>query len=495
MSHENADINFQGPSGEYRPPQGRVPKDTSTYTSPNVGMGFADVDGLLADLETFKANLEVFYRNALNEMKSYTVLIDKANQELVRSHQMSYPNDDTPDSISFAEYIYNFSNSRATSSSYVNKYYEAKVRGPHGTNALDIAHVVMMTHSEVVRIQDFLEKYTGDIDEPSEFRIIELFQTWTQNSQGTIERFWQAFQAKAVAEIPEAEVAQLDEGKSREFQALFQSKLNIINRSISDIIGQLYKNWDEPSERFYNRVLGPSLSYNLKIGKKISQGVSTDTMPTLAQEANMTSFNFDSKLKTAMEDQLKRNRLFDTLTGNILNNIVQRDVYVRYLRQLSNKGKTIPNFFITQVFEEPEVIKTGSVNLVPKRKPTYETNASSDHSYITGVEDDGAHPQYLLRTGDKVEGTFEIDGSFYLNDADVSEMIYVKDGGPVVGSNYIDWENVGSADVRQAGDNYIPMNLEIADAEVLSDGKVRYTLSFEVESDNLSNYEFEIIEL
>jgi len=484
-------INYQGPNQNYEsyPDAGRQLSDapSSVYAA-----GYADINFLDDELDKFSIFLKDFYDQCVLVMHDYTLLLDTSDTVLIESHKMSYPADDTPESISFKEYIYNFATSVATSSRYVNNFYENKVRGIYGTNALDIAHVARITYLETKRIQDFLDSYTGEINEPSEFRVIEVFQDWLQNATSLFQGFREAFETKAIVKIPANELAQIDQGKSKEFQALFQSKLNVINGSIASMMGQLYKDYDSTSELFYNKVLGPSLSFKLKVSKNIASGLSLDRTPLLLQEAQASKIGLDNQFKTALGDQIKRNRLYYDYLNSLLQNILQRDAYVNYLEQLSQKGTILPRPFISQVGEEEsiqEALLETADNL------PYDVNASSDHNALTNREDEDAHPQYLSRSGGEVSGPVSITGDLFLNEANLSEIIYSKNGSPKVASGAIDWDNVSNNQVNSAGETYVPSDLAITDTRVLADGKIRYTVNFGIIDETITSYEFEIIEL
>jgi hypothetical protein len=497
-------LNYRGPNSKYISYPDTAPSDARKRNRNQNEKGdpgdptapYADVPFLLSQLDILSKRTKVFYDTCIGEMQDYTLKLDASDDILMNSHRMSYPEDQTPDSISFKEYIYNFSKSQSTSSSFVNRYYENKVRGIYGTNALDIAHVVRSIYSELKRVKDFLDKYTGEMDDPSELRTIEAFQDWTQDVESLLEGYEIAFQAKGIAGIPRGELDQIDETKSREFQALFQSKLNIINASLGDLISQLYKDWDHPSDQFYNKILGPSLKFSLKVSRSITSGINRDSTPLLFQEAEMTRLGLNSQFEAALSDQRKRNKLFYNYLERILQNMIQRDTYQRYLSQLASKGRIIPNPFITQLKDEPQLISS-SVDLMddPKRV-TFDVNATSDHNNLTGREDPEAHPQYVLKSGDVVSGSLEVYGDLVLNGNRLSNIFELQEDGTfAVRTSSIGWNNVRSSDLVKAGDTFRPKNLAIADQRLLADGKIEYTINFEVTEENVSSYEIEVIEL
>lgn len=485
------DMTYQGPPQEYKSYIDTI-SDKNVRKPSGYGTGYADIDFLLKEVTSLSQYSKQTYDICVLEMNSYTLMLDTSDTHLIQAHQMSYPDDDTPDSISFAEYIYNFSASQSTSSQYVNKYYENKVRGIYGTNALDVAHITRVIYSETKRILDFLAKYTGDIDDPSEFRIIEAFQNWVQDTKNILSSVRQILSQKAVTQIPEVEMAQLDEGKSKEFQGLFQSKLNIINSAISDLISQLYKDWDSVSDVFYNKILGPSLKFVLNVSNKITNGINSSTAPVLYQEAAMTTAGLNSQFDSALSDQVKRNHLFYEYAMAVIQNMLQRDAYVKYLDQLSSKGTVIPNPFMLQIQEEPTIV---AYDLDYRPPQNYADNASSSHDYLTGREEDDAHPQYLLNSGGTIEGELFLTGDMTVNGAKVSDIFHVKDGVPRIPSYSIDWDSINTGELGTAGETVLPYELYVGHKRVLDGGKIEYTIDFEVDNESSVNYEFEIIEL
>lgn len=173
--------------------------------------------------------------------------------------------------------------------------------------------------------------------------------------------------------------------------------------------------------------------------------------------------------------------------------MIQRDAYVKYLEQLSTKGTIVPNPFISQIADQPHYLTTETLDF--RGTQTYSNNASSNHNYLTERELDDAHPQYLLKTGGTINGDLFLDGSLTLNGARISDLFYQKNGLPKIGSYAIDWNSVSNADVAEAGYTVLPQNLSVVSKRVLPNGKVQFTLKFDVEDDSSVNYEFEIIEV
>jgi len=491
---DNNRIEYQGPSQEYNSYiDGALgnPRDRDFFAA----TGYADYDFLIDEIRNIQLDSKNLYEACNEEMKGYTLLLDTSDSTLIESHKMSYPDDETPESVSFLEYIYNYSVSLNTSSQYVNRYYENKIRGVHGTNGLDVAHISRIIYSEAKRIEDFLDKYIGDIDDPSEFRVLETLQDWTQNAKNLLSKFRQAFTTKRVAQIPATEMAELNEARAKEFQGLFQSKLNVINSSISDLISQTYKDWDLVADMFYNKILGPSLSFNLKVSRNINQ-ISAERAPTLHAEAQMTTAGLRAQLESALADQIKRNNLFYEYLDRIYKNMVQRDSYVYYIAQLSNIGTQIENPFITYNYQDTSTISDNRVLLGEPRSATYDVNAASDHNNLTNRDDPDAHPQYLLKTGDILTGRLEVFGELQLNGQNLT-TVFTKgsDGNALVRSAAIDWTNAQPNEIGLAINEFTPDDLQIISARVLPDGKIEYTVSFEIENANVQGYEFEVIEL
>src|SRR5690606_24544968 len=59
---------------------------------------------------------------------------------------------------------------------YIVKSYEEAVRGPNGSNMLDIIQGVEPLKYEAETIRDFLDKYIGEVNDSAEYRTLELLQ-------------------------------------------------------------------------------------------------------------------------------------------------------------------------------------------------------------------------------------------------------------------------------------------------------------------------------
>lgn len=409
--------------------------------------------------------------------------------------------------ISFEEYKYYKHHTEQAAASYVASYYEEKLRSPGGTNALDLSYLAIVINNEVKRIREFIDVYIGEVDDPAEFRAIEIFQNWAENTLGQTQDIWKVLTGKIITEIPKSEVDQLNKEKASGLQALFQVKINVINRNIKDLLGQLRKNWEDTSSIFYHDNLGPALRFQIKVAKNVSNTFTPTVTPVISNEVQGTLLGLSANYNVLLSDQIKRNKLFETYIENILLNISQRDSYSRYIEQFSQKGKPVVNSF---TISSGEVSKAFEEYLPPLET----TNTSSDfnanvtfdplHSALAGINAPDAHPQYLLRAGGK---EFPITGNIFL-----AEGVRI-DG--IIPSKHAHTGTDGSAKITGANielgtvtdeniDTEHPSTTTPSDLKLISQvtsvvppglTKVAARVSFNVDTSNIVQYEFEVVPL
>jgi len=414
------------------------------------------------------------------------------------------PTKTMPGHISFKEYQYYKHHSGTAAADYVATYYEDHVRGPGGTNALDISHLALMTSNEVKRIKEFLNVYIGDVNDPAEFRAIELFQGWAEDAFGHAKDLWEVLTGKVTAEIPRSEVDQLDSKKATELQALFQVKLNIINASIKDLISQTYKNWEDPSSHFYHNNLGPALNFQRRVGSSLSTSFASQKTPVIAAEIQGSLSGLKSNFTVLLADQVKRNKLYSDNIENILMNIGQRDTYCKYIDQLSDLGKKISGSFTSTSTEINTAFQSYAAPL-----ETVDTSANMIantvfqplHSLLSGTETPDAHAQYLLRSGGQ---NSKITGDIFLEEGvKIDGIIPSKhshnglDGSVKIKGSDIEYNSVTDGNVDNTNSSTtIPSDLLLLDqvVSIVPPGitKVAARVSFNVDKTNIVQYEFEI---
>lgn len=503
-------INYQGPSVDYNPGIGNTNLINRKPTeSVVVGGGYYDLDYLDKLLDQLSAKISTIYTEAQNQLQNYGFLIDDSDSDLMTAQSLIYPSDSAPSVISFEQYKYHQANNNSNTAQYIISRYEQEVRGVSGTNALDISNIASYIQNEITRIKEFIDGYIGEVDDTSEQRTIELFQDWAEDTSTIVEKFWQALKGEVSIGLPESELDQLTQETAGQFQALLQVKLNKINKNIKDLTGQLFKNWEETSDVFYAKHLGPALKFQLKIGRQLSEKIDLQNMPVISNEIHGTLTGIGANFSEALADQIKRNKMFMGAVSEIFLNIVQRDTYFAYLRDLSQIGKPLPSKFVnTSRLDHPEeIISTVSegINAPITGDVDFSDNFSPSHLSLSDIESPNAHPQYLLRAGGL---SSKITGDIFLADGvTIDGMVPSKhrhtgeDGTEKIRGSDIDYNSITEANIDTTNSSTsVPENMIVISqsAQLQPFGTVKVTAIVEFDVDtasNISGYEFEVVKL
>ncbi len=493
-------IDYQGPAREYRPHIGQAAQET-IRTASTGGKGYADLDYLKKLLDQIITVTSSVYSFCESRLAQYTLGIE-AGSDLEKAQQQAYPGSDVPNYITFDEYKYLFTINSSNAVQYVLSAYEDALRSITGTNALDVSRMVIIINNEAKRIKDFIDGYIGELDDTSEYRTVELFQDWAENATTAIEKLRTTLTTPSGAGLPPEELAQTDSQGAVELQTLFQVKVNAVAQNTRNQIAQFIKNWEETSSAFYSRNLGPALKFQLKVGRNINGKFDVNTAPVIANEVAATMTGLDANFEVALSDQLKRNVMFDNMTNMVFLNLQTLDTYRLYQRQLSQIGKPLKKIFINSGSKEVDSAVANADPLNGAATSNMNDNFLPNHSELTGLDDDDAHPQYLLRSGGIVTGDIDLD-----EDVRVGGIIPGKhkhtglDGSEKISGSDIEFGSVtdGVIDTSNATTS-VPKNLAIAGQLPLVDpiGVTTITIqvSFDVDStNNISGYEFEITEL
>lgn len=493
-------LTYQGPDTVYKPPLADSNALVQNVLPNNYDVNaYHDLDYLKDLLDNLIARSLQIYTQCENALQNFALTIDQTNTDLLAAQAAVYPGTTIPNTITFQQYKYNLVNNNTNASQYIITAYENAVSGSSGTNSLDISKISLMINSEAKRIKEFINGHVGDLSDSSEHRTIELFQDWAENAAHIIERFWEAFQGKVTSGLPGSELGQLTPEKANQLQALFQIKLNVANKSVSDLFGQLSKNWDQTSSVFYGKTLGPGLKFQLGVRKQLNTLTDTSMMPTIANEISNTFSNLNDGYAIALQDQHKRNMFFIDLTAKIVLMISQRDTYRNYMQQLSAIGKTLPVKFTSSstVDEHPDVLNASHPLDIVDATKNPNTNFRHDHDELTGITDDYAHPQYLLRSGganSTITGDVFVASGVKIDGVDLSLHEHSGvDGSPKIHSSNI------ILDTNLDSTSFTPSNLKLVSkaTTVVPPGltKISARISFDVNETGVVSYEIEFTKL
>lgn len=501
-------IDYTGPSTVYKPDiadNNAAPKSDGPATY--YREGYHDIDYLNQLLDELIKSAGDIYVQCENDLANYSLIIDQSDTDLVSAHKTVYPSTDVPGYVTFQEYKYLLKNSSSNAAQYVMNAYEMNIRGTSGTNAFDIATVMLTINNEAKRIKEFINGYIGAVDDTSEFRIIENFQNWGEDTKRLVDGFRSAFQGQFSAQIPQSEVDSVPGDSAAQLQAVLQVKLNVAAKNIKDITNQLLKNWENVAPDFYAKHLGPALQFQLKVGKNLTTTFDGVKYPTLSTVVNGGLDGMRSNFAVALADQVKRNGIYSNYLEEILTNIVARDTAAYQINQFADKGK-----YPKQIFTHDGLV-TQSDTLFQVDHPlndyqttvSYDDNFTPSHSDLADVDSDDAHPQYLLREGGEDSA---VTGNIVLDDGATIDGMIPRlhkhtgfDGTERLPVSSIDFSAFTDADIdTTTSTTSIPANLAIfGDSSIIGptgDTTITLQVSFDMDIiDNVSGYEFEIVEL
>ena len=141
-------VTYQGPNQTYKPPLGDYSSEPSVGGSIQAGQGYFNLDRLKSLLGEIIDVATTVYTQCEAILSRYSLKID--DTALRNAHDSAYPNDTTPDYISFDEYKYLYANNYSNASQFVIAAYEKSIRGPGGCNALDISKITVYINSETI---------------------------------------------------------------------------------------------------------------------------------------------------------------------------------------------------------------------------------------------------------------------------------------------------------------------------------------------------------
>lgn len=501
-------IDYTGPNRDYKPDVAN-----NSYINNAKGPitqfreGYHDLDYLIALLDKLIQQAGDIYNKCEDTLSNYSLIVDQSDTSLVSAHNSAYPSSDVPGYVTFQEYKYLLKNSSSNAAQYVMNAYEMNIRGTSGTNAFDISTLSLTVNNEAKRIKEFINGYIGEVDDTSEFRIIENFQNWAEDTQRLINSFRQALQGQFSAQVPQSEVDSVTGDTAAQLQAILQVKLNVAAKNVKDVTNQLLKNWETPASDFYDKHLGPALQFQLKVGQGLSNTFDRGTYPVLGNIVNAGLGGLSSNFATVLADQVKRNGIYSNYIEEIVANINARDTSAFQINQFASKGR-----YPKQIFTH-DGLATQADALFQVDHPldnyqtilTYDDNFIADHSDLANAGASDAHPQYLLRDGGEESA---ITGDIVLADgATIDGMIPRRhkhtgtDGTEKLPASSIDFSSFADTDIdTTTSTTSIPKNLAINDqASIVSPSGtsiITLQVSFDMDIiDNVSGYEFEIVEL
>jgi len=430
--------NREGVSGEYNPDiGGNVPtygSDEEVHVN-----SYADIDSLRRSINTLLAEVRELHHGLEESLISFALPVGTHDPRLVESHRKEWPSNlgEPGENISY-RYYKALRLRQTTSAAYIRKRWEEAARGVTGSNAIDILSIAVIIRDETLLIQEFINVHIKDVDDSSEFRLLELFQDWVESALVSVRQFWELFEEREAPEklLPQNEVGRLTTEEAKQGQAVFKVKLNAHNASVFQDLEFLRKNFAEFAPTFYKKFLGPALNYRLTVGRK---ALPTGTL--LAQEVEDASGTIDDHLRTTLADQMRRVQLFRSKVQKLHNDIGERDKYRNYVQQLVAQGAAIPtsapNVMTESNESDLEVDYWWEEEQEAVEEPVEGTFTAS-HAELEDREDDGAHEQYVLRSGDIFSGDIELEPEVLIDGMRPSTHTHTgEDGTKQIDGKYI----------------------------------------------------------
>lgn len=401
-------INYSGPSKEYKPDYGNT--SGSSLSSPSTQSGYHNLDGLRDILDRVIKETDFLISKAENNLSKYSLSV-APDSRLEAAHKVEWPASmgEPKDYISYQEYkALGSVNTRGAE--YVRKVYEDYVRGPNGTNSVDIILGASAVKTEALNIQGFLDDSIGsEVGDSSQQRTLELLQDWAGSALDHTGAFRLLMEKRTQGgyEAAASELDSINESEAAQYQALFKIKVNALNTEIAKTQEDLNREHNARSEIYYKRFLGPSIKFRDQVNRKLETNLNSTGQ--IASQARSAMSAVDASIYGLLTDQLKRNESFSNKIGQLVSQIFARDTHVTYIEQLSTKGKAIPSPFVEQDLAEDEQEGLEHYAETMRNENAEKNDFRSDHDDLLGRDSVEAHIQYFLRSGDNITGDITMD--------------------------------------------------------------------------------------
>lgn len=407
MSDDNQII-YPGHERFYKPDIGNAKQSPRPRFSNQTG--YHNLALLRSLIDKILQETETVIKDSEQELSAFSLKVQDGSK-LQEAHLAEWPSNmsDPKDYVSYAEYKA-LESVDTRGAHYVRKVYEDHVRGPYGSNAIDVILGSKSIRQEALHIKEFLDDSIGDsVSDTSEHRTLELLQDWAETAFEYARGFGVLRKARIEkpSQIPSSELDTLSPTKATEYQAIFKVKANSINNDIAKKQEELSKEFDQFSEVYYKRFLGPSLKFRKQVTSNVESEISGGSF--LGSQIREAAGALNHNVSSLLADQMRRNDSFSSKVYDLLAFIRGRDNYVGFIEQLGTVGKTISSPF-TQVDLDPEEIEGFKTFVAEVQDKKAASNPfSSMHNEVVGRDADDAHDQYLNRKGGNVVGDVTLD--------------------------------------------------------------------------------------
>jgi hypothetical protein len=427
-------INYSGPNLKWNPPpgQGRYPlRDPALDGSGN----YSNLDLLKRNLNVLIEQSTALRNESEKDLKDFNLSID-AESELENAQISEWPDSlgDHKNYMTYSQYR-TMKARNSTGSSYLQKEYENEIRGSWGSVSLDTAEVASDVLSEATRIKRFIENYiSGESNDQSQQRAIELFQDWTNAAIESTGQFRYLIETKNEAQTrySKSELDKLSPDQARQYQTILQVQLNAAADDSSKIQKDLEVHLGSNSELFYDSYLGPALQFRRDISSRVDKPESSSL---LSQDMYSASRVLDDNVKSLIKDMMRRNDIYTNKVGKLFTRVSEVDMRRKSIQDLAVKGSMPINPFIQhkEVSEETdhfEIEYEGWIDeIYEQATPSYSNEAYAatvvnrflpSHNLLTERFDPDSHPQYLLKDGGTITGNITVVDGVTIDGVDIS---------------------------------------------------------------------------
>lgn len=398
---------------------------------------------------------------------SSQVLEVDVNDELAGAVEREWPQElQAPPEPKVSYWFYRALRHRPTTAAgMIRKRYEQAARGLNSRPHLDILKTADIVLKEARLLKENLAAHLDKNTDVAEKRVVEGAFDWCVSADIHLDTLNFVLDKEGNnQDLVEDEITALNESQVRQAQAVFSAQFNATSMDLQKSINFLQSQFAEQADNFYTRILIPALDFRLAIGRKIMVDNNQIAQATL-KAANALDKNFEGVL----QDQVRRNLLFQNQMDTLIDRLISRERYRDYIKQLAQRGVQPADDGLSEGDVSAEEMEfwgdhdpadSEEILYTPNlRRPSDAINA--DHSSLTGVDDDDAHDQYVLATGDILTGDLDAAEGVRVDGVDISDHRHTgEDGSQPIDGNDIEG---GTLDDRHINPTppVVPANLRV----------------------------------
>lgn len=403
MTRED-EIDYAGPGLDVNPsPGGNRSPTIFSFLTPRQ-RSYADINALRKKLDELITYLQSFENRLESDLRDHAMVVAPSDTRLTTAVREEWPKslELVGDQVSY-RYYKALKGRTTTASDYITQKFEEAARDIVGNDALDILSLVRVSLDEANLVTEFLDTYINDVDDPSEYRILELFQDWAENALRHTGNLGSIYTSTGQNGVDGSEMDQIGPTAARDAQAILKIKMNDLSVQWVKERDSLQKNFAQYAPTFYGRYLGPALRFRLAIGRKLlpKEG-------SIGAEITATVDATNSTLQQMLTDQVRRNSFFDEKLNTMSAMLTTRNWNRAVLAQLEVKTGPVAQTnagTIIQANDSPEVIDYFENEIFDQQYTSSATpELKAQHRSLAGIEADDAHSQYLLLKGGTLTG-------------------------------------------------------------------------------------------